>query len=107
MEHGKPFWKQNIAAIGLIDLQDPRGHDYLFKEMEKPDQERHFFAALGLGLAMARNDPIKLDENDRQTLSKRLEEGRDQNQTGNQFQRDLAEAILKRLKEKDKLQSSK
>jgi CRP-like cAMP-binding protein len=100
----KSFWRRNSAAVGLVYLKDPRGRDYLFSQMESY-QEHRLMAALSLGEAMARNDAIKLDEADRQRLLNRIEEGI--SHTANHFQKDYAEAVLKNLKEKEKLQSSK
>ncbi len=76
----------------------------MFSEME-PYREHRLMAALSLGEAMARNDTIKLDEADRQKLLNRIEEGI--SHSANHFQKDYAEAVLKNLKEKDKLLGSK
>jgi CRP/FNR family transcriptional regulator, cyclic AMP receptor protein len=98
------FWRRNNAAVSLSYLQDPSGRDYLFSEMA-PYREHRLMAALALGEAMARNDAIKLDEAGRQKLFNCIEEGI--SHTTNHFQKDYAEAVLKALKEKEKLLSSK
>jgi hypothetical protein len=66
----------------------------------EPHKENRLIAALSLGEAMARSDAVKLGDADRQGLLSRIEEG--VTHTSNQFRRDYAAAILKRLKEKDK-----
>jgi CRP-like cAMP-binding protein len=93
-------WRRYSAAVGLVYLQDKRGRDYLFTEME-PYKENRLIAALSLGEAMARSDTVKLNDADRQGLIARIEEGI--HYTTNQFRKDYATAILKALKEKDKL----
>ncbi len=93
------LWKRYSSAVSLIYLQEPKGREYLLSEME-PHKENYLKAAMSLGEAMVKSDTINIGVADRQTIIKRIEEGI--NKTRNKFQRDYANAILTRLKEKEK-----
>ncbi|MFZ5449504.1 MAG: cyclic nucleotide-binding domain-containing protein [Thermodesulfobacteriota bacterium] len=98
-------WRRASAAVSLLYLKNQKGHDYLFNELKQPHGERREIAVLTLGEAVAKSDAISLDDNDRRILLRRIEE--EINLAHNRFRKDYAEAILKKLKEKETLRSAR